>query len=43
MEYNMVRWLKEANQLAIFTSLAEDLQSGLPWTNPASGQGGIWT
>ena len=24
----------------LFTSMAEDLNSGLPWTNPASGQGG---
>ena len=30
MVYHMVIWLKEANQLAIFTSVAEDLQSGLP-------------
>ena len=27
----------------LFTSMAEDLNSGLPWTNPASGQSGTWT
>ena len=32
----------EANQLAI-TSMAEDLNLGLPRTNPAGGQGGTWT
>ena len=27
----------------LFKSVVEDLNSGLPWTNPASGQGGTWT
>ena len=27
----------------LFTIMAEDLNSGLPWTNPASGQSGTWT
>ena len=26
-----------------FTSVAKDLNSGLPRTSPASGQGGTWT
>ena len=26
----------------LFTSVAEDLNSGLPWANPASGEGGTW-
>ena len=33
----------EANQLDQFTSMAEDLNSELPWTNPAGGQSGTWT
>ena len=33
----------EANQLDQFTSVAEDLSSELPRTNPASGQSGTWT
>ena len=33
----------EANQLDLFTSMAEDLSSELPRTNPASGQSGTWT
>ena len=33
----------EANQLDQFTSMAEDLSSELPRTNPASGQSGTWT
>ena len=27
----------------LFKSVAEDLNSGLPWTNPAAGQSGTWT
>ena len=27
----------------LFTSVVEDLNSGLPWTNPASGQSATWT
>ena len=41
LELNRVKnpnW-PEANQLAIY----EDLSSGLPWTNPACGQGGTWS
>ena len=33
----------EANHFAIFTSVVEDLNSGLPWTNLASGQIKTWT
>ena len=29
--------------IGYFTSVAEDLNPGLPRTNPASGQGGTWT
>ena len=32
----------EANELAIYEH-GRGLNSGLLWTNPASGQGGIWT
>ena len=41
LELNRVKnpnW-PEANQLAIY----EDLNSGLPWTNPVSGQGVTWS
>ena len=44
-ELNRVKnpnWV-EANQLAIYKPVAEDLNSGLPWTNPASSQKGTWT
>ena len=42
IEHNMVKrpnWY-EANQLAIFTSVVKDLNSGLLCTNPAGGQDG---
>ena len=29
--------------ISLFTSVVKDLNSGLPWTNPASGQIGTWT
>ena len=29
--------------VAYFTNVAQDLNTGLQRTNPASGQGGIWT
>ena len=43
IELNRVKnpW-PEANQL-LFASVAEDLNSELPWTNPAGGQSGTWT
>ena len=42
IEHNMVKhpnWY-EVNQLAIFTSVVKDLNSGLLCTNPAGGQDG---
>ena len=45
MEQNMVKksQLVGGEPVSCFTSVVEDLNSGLPWTNPASGQGGTWT
>ena len=34
--------LVEGETVVYFASMAEDLNSGLPRTNPASGQGGNW-
>ena len=34
--------LVEGETVVYFASMAEDLNAGLPRTNPASGQGGNW-
>ena len=46
MEHNIFKnptQLVGDKPVGYFTSVAEDLNSGLPWTNPASGQSGTWT
>ena len=40
---NMVKNPNCGEPAGYFTNVVEDLNSALLWTNPASGQGGIWT
>ena len=42
-EHGYKSQLLDVESVVYFTSVAEDLNPGLPWTNPANGQGGTWT
>ena len=42
-EHGYKSQLARGKSVGYFTSMADDLNSGLPWTNPARGQGGTWT